>query len=284
MKNILCIFLLCLFASCSFFKKKQQIDKDVIARVNEEYLYASDLESLTKGLSGADSVEALKTYAQSWIRKKLLLLKATENIAADDLSITKKIEDYRESLLLYEYEKALIYQKLDTVVKQQELLDKYEKMKADFLLDEDVYQLFFVKIKKDAPDLDKARKWILKPKDEDDFKRLQGYAKDFASMAVLEKGMWYTKPDILKAFPLNENDLSLLYNAQNFKEFKTDEGAWFIRVAGRFKQGEPAPLQFVSDKIVKAIVEKRRLQLVERVYAKVEQDGVKSKSVEVFVK
>lgn len=284
MKNILLLLLLCSAASCSFFKKKQQVDKDVIARVGEEYLYASDLESLTKGLTGKDSTNALKEYAHTWARKKLLLQKAAENINAEDFSITKKMEDYRESLLLYEYEKALIYQKLDTVVKQQELLDTYEKMKSNFLLDEDVYLLFFIKLKKDAPDLAQARKWIMKPKNEDDFQRLKGYAKDFSSASMLEKGVWYTHAELLKAFPLSESDVASLYNADNFKEYKNDEDLWFIRVAGRFKQGDPAPLQFVSDKMIKAIIEKRRWQLIDRVYDKIEQDGIKSKSVEVFVK
>lgn len=284
MRSFFAILFLFTLASCSFFKKKNTADTDVIARVNEEYLYASDIQSLTKGLKGTDSIDVLKNYAENWARKKLLLQKAVENIPEDDLGITKKIEDYREALLLYEYEKALINQKLDTTIRVEELNEWYEKRKKDFPLEEDVFLLFFIKLKKDAPDLDKARKWIMKPKDEEDLQRLEGYCKEFASSYIFEKGMWYEKGNVLKNFPLNEYDINLLVGSKNFREFKTEADLWFIRVADVLKKDEPAPLDFVRDKIVKVIIEKRRLRLVEKVYDKIYQDGIKAKSFEVLVK
>jgi hypothetical protein len=283
-KSFILILLFTSLASCSFFKKKSVSDADVIARVNEEYLYASDIKSLTKGLTGTDSIEALKSYANTWVRKRMLLQKAVENIPEDDLGVTKKIQDYRETLVLYEYEKALINKKLDTVIRSQEINDWYEKRKNDFLLEQDVFLLFFIKTKKDAPDLDEARKWIMKPKDEEDLRKLEGYCKQFAISYVMDNGMWYEKDKVLKNFPLNEYDVNTLAGSKSFREFKSDEGAWFIRIADVFKKGDPAPVQFIRDKAVRAIIEKRRLLLVEKIYERIYQDGIKSKSFEVFVK
>jgi hypothetical protein len=259
-------------------------DADAIARVNDEYLYASDIESLTKGLKGKDSIDALKSYAESWVRKKLLLQKAIENIPEDDVGITKKVEEYREALLLYEYEKAFINQKLDTAIKQAEMNTWYEKLKNDFPLESDVYLLFFIKVKKDAPKLNDARKWILKPKEEEDLQKLEGYCKEFASSYVMDKGMWYERQNVLKNFPLKESDINSLSGSKSFKEFKADDEVWFIKVADVLKEGEPSPPAFIREQIVRAIIEKRRLQLVEKVYDKIYQDGQKSKSFEVLVK
>lgn len=284
MKNILILILVVSISSCSFFKKKKAADADAIARVNEEFLYASDIQSLTKGLKGRDSLDVLKNYAESWVRKKLLLQKALENIPEDDLGITKKVEDYREALLLYEYEKALINQKLDTTIKSQELNTWYEKLKNDFPLQSDVYLLFFIKLKKDAPDLDKARKWITKPKDEEDLRKMEGYCKEYASSYTIDNGMWYEQENVLKNFPLNQSDINSLAGSKSYKEFKTDEGSWFIKIADVMHKDDASPLQFVQEQLVKAIIEKRRLQLVERVYNKIYQDGLQSKSFEVLVK
>ncbi len=284
LKNLFVLALLVSVASCSFFKKKHTQDADLIARVNEEYLYASDITSITKGLKGEDSINVLKNYADSWVRKKLLLQKASDNIAEEDFGITKKVEDYRQALLLYEYEKALINQKLDTTIRDTELNDMYEKLKSDFPLDNDVYQLYFIKVKRDAPDLDQARKWVLKPKDEEDARKLEGYCKEFASSYTLDKGMWYEQANVLKNFPLSQNDINALANSGAFKEFKTDEGSWFIKISAVAKKDEPAPLEFIREQIVKAIIEKRRLKVVEKVYDKIYQDGLQAKSVEVFVK
>ncbi len=284
MKNVFVLLLLVSVSACSFFKKKPQADADAIARVNEEYLYASDIQSITKGLKGTDSLEALKGYANSWVRKKMLLQKALENIPEDDLGITKKVEDYREALLLYEYEKALINQKLDTTIRQKELTEWYEKLKGDFPLENDVYQAYFIKLKKDAPDLDQARKWITKPKDEEDARKVEGYCKEYATIYTIDKGMWYEQANFLKNFPVTQGDINGLINSGSYKEFKTDEGAWFIKITGVMKKDEPSPLEFIREQIVRAIIEKRRLQLIEKVYNKIYQDGLQSKSVEVLVK
>jgi len=283
-KNIFILFLIATLSSCSFFKNKKNTDADVIARVNDEYLYASDIQSLTKGLKGKDSLDVLKNYAENWARKKLLLQKAIENIPEDDLGITKKVEDYRETLLLYEYEKALINQKLDTAIKQQELDAWYEKLKTYFPLEQDVYLLFFIKLKPDAPNLVDARKWIAKPKDEEDLRKLEGYCKEYATSYVTDNGMWYEEVNVLKNFPVGQSDLSLLSSAKSFREYKTDEGSWFIKIGDVIKKGEPAPIEFIREQMVKAIIEKRRIKLVERVYDKIFQDGLKSKSFEVLVK
>lgn len=260
------------------------MDADVIARVNDEYLYASDIQSLTRGLKGQDSLNVLKGYAENWVRKKLLLQKAIENIPEDDIGITKKVEDYKQTLILYEYEKALINQKLDTTIRQDELQNWYEKLKADFPLNDNVYHVYFIKLKKEAPNLNEARKWITKPKDEEDQRKLEGYCKDFASSYDITDGMWFEQANVLKNFPVNENELAALANSKSYREFKTDEGPWFIKVGGMLKKDEPSPLEFVQDRIIKAIIEKRRIQLVERVYNKIYQDGMQSKSFEVRVK
>ena len=284
MKNFLVIILLFSLASCSFFKKKKGADKDAIARVNDDYLYAYDIQGLTKGLKGKDSVEVLKNYADNWVRKKLLLQKAQENIPEDDPAIARKVEDYRASLMLYEYEKALVNKKLDTAVSQNELDQWYEKLKTDFPLEKDVYLLLFIKLKKDARDIDNVRKWVNKQDDEETARKLDGYCKEFASSQMLDHGIWYEKDNLLKNFPLTENDISALGFSKTFKEFKTESGTWFIKIANAMKKDQVPPIEFIHDQLVKAIIEKRRLLLEEKIYDKIYQDGVKSKSFEILVK
>ncbi|MBL0309065.1 MAG: hypothetical protein IPP77_05115 [Bacteroidetes bacterium] len=284
MKHALLIFSLVAMASCSFFNKKKVLDKDVIARVNEEYLYASDIQPITKGLKGKDSLDALKTFAESWARKKMLLEKARENISDDDIDIVKKVQDYKESLLLYEYEKAYIRQKLDTAITRPELEEWYEKLKSNFPLENDVYLILFIKFKKNIPDYEQARKWILKPKSEEDLFRLEGYCKEFANVYVLEKGMWYDKETLLKNFPLNESDINSLIASKDFKEFKAPEGNWFIRIVSVLKKEEPSPLELVQAPISRVIIEQRRMKLLERVYDKIYQDGLESQSIEILLK
>lgn len=283
-KNIVFIALIATVASCSFFKKKKTHDADVVARVNDEYLYASDLTNITKGLSGADSVAALKSYAESWARKKLLLQKASDNIEDDDQGITKKVEDYRESLLLYEYEKALINQKLDTTFTTQEMNTWYAKMKDDFTLQSDVYRIEFIRIDKGTEDLAKARKWILNPKDEEETEKMKAFFKEFSQTYSLDNAIWYEKEKVLKNFPLNESEVASLASSHRFKEFKEGDMIWFVRISEVLRKDQPSPLEFISDKVEKAIMEKRKMALIDKIYSKIYQDGLNDKNMEIYVK
>ena len=272
-----------MLASCSFWNKKKPLDKDVIARVNDEYLYASDLRSVTRGLSGQDSLRALKMYAENWVQKKLLLEKAIENISEEETDIARKVQEYKESLLLYEYEKAYIQQKLDTAISPAELDEWYEKLKNNFLLEKDVYRVLFIKFPKGIPDLDKARKWILKPKDDEDLLRLEGYCREFALLYVTDKGVWYDKETLQKNFPLNEPDIASLVSSGSYREFKTPEGHWFVRIIKTLKKDESSPLEMVQSSISRVIIEQRRKKMIDRVYIKIYEDGMKSGNSEILL-
>ncbi len=235
-------------------------------------------------MSSEDSIKTLKEYAENWVKKKLLLQKAKENISDGDVGISKKVEDYKETLLLYEYEKALLDQKLDTVVTGQETAEWYEKMKQNFLLESDVYRLYFIKIKDNAPNLAEFKKLLLKPKDEEDMRKVEGYCREYATSYSLDEGMWYTQQNLQKNFPLSNYELNQLISNKKFTEIKREEGYWYLRIDEMKKQGEPSPVEFVQNDIEKIIIEKRKMKLIERTYDRILGEGAKTKAYEIYLK
>jgi len=283
--RLLLPLLLVALASCSFFKKKGTADAQAIARVNNEYLYAYDISGITKGLAKEDSLRVLKEYANSWVKKKLLLEKARENIADDDVSIAQKVEDYRETLLLYEYEKALLNQKLDTAVAEQELMTWYDKMKDNFLLSSDVYRVQFVKVKPGTESLAEFRKLITKPvRSDEDEGKISGYCRDFAMLYSLGEGTWYTQPNFTKTFPVSNFELSQMLGNRRYNEIKREDAIWFIHVLEVKREGDVSPIDFVQADLEKMIIEKRKMQLLDKTYLRVVQDGERSKAYEIYLK
>lgn len=281
---LLFILTVVVLSSCSYFKRSGNSGTVAVARVNDEYLYAYDISFVTKGMTSEDSLKALREYAETWVKKKLLLQKAKENIASDDVGIVKKVEDYREALLLYEYEKALLNQKLDTVVGTQEVSDWYEKMKQNFLLESDVYHLYFIKIKDNAPNLAEFKKLLLKPKDDEDMRKVEGYCREYATSYSLDEGMWYTQDNLLKNFPLSNYELSQLISTKKFSEIKREEGFWYLRIDDMKKQGEPSPVEFIQSDIEKIIIEKRKMKFIDKTYDRILGDGAKEKAYEIYLK
>lgn len=254
---------------------------DLIARVGEDRLYASELTQVTVGLSGKDSLQALRSYADQWVKRKVLLQKALDNIRESDLNIEGLVQSYKESLILFEYEKELVYEKLDTVLQQAEIDAYYEEHKDGFILPRDMYQVYYIKLPTDAPDLKQARSWILKPADEEDVIMAEGYCKQFSSGFEMNNALWMDADQIQERFKVSPSSLQ---SSGVFREYRVEDGLLYLKISEIFRQGSIAPVAFVSDEIRKIILEKRKGELIDRIYRKVYQDAVQDGNAEMFIR
>lgn len=284
MKKLLLLFCLAaVLPACKFFKKKNSANgEQVVARVGDEYLYMADLSAMLKGANG-DSSKIISGYADAWVRKKLLLKKAEENVSSDELGIDRKVADYRESLMLYEYEKELINQKLDKAVNAQEVSDYYEKNKTNFALETDVYQVQYIRLKPDAEDLNKMRPLILSTATDDSKLKIEGYCKAISRDYSLAENSWYGLASLLKLLPLTEEVINAL-PLEKFKEFKSDKEVLFVKLVAVKHKGDAAPLDFIKDQIRELLINKKKVILIQRIYDKIYEDGKKSGAFEILVK
>ena len=276
-------FVMLVFLSgCQYMSQVNRNDKaDLIARVGEDRLYASELTQVTVGLSGKDSLQALRSYADQWVKRKVLLQKALDNIRESDLNIEGLVQSYKESLILFEYEKELVYEKLDTVLQQAEIDAYYEEHKDGFILPRDMYQVYYIKLPTDAPDLKQARSWILKPADEEDVIMAEGYCKQFSSGFEMNNALWMDVDQIQERFKVSPSSLQ---SSGVFREYRVEDGLLYLKISEIFRQGSIAPVAFVSDEIRKIILEKRKGELIDRIYRKVYQDAVQDGNAEMFIR
>ena len=113
-KTFYYIFLAIILSSCSFFERNDDI---LLARLGDSYLYESEVKSLYNSeLTAADSLAFIQQYINNWAKQELLLQKAELNINQEQLEIEKRLEAYRNSLLIHAYEQKLIQQSIDTIV------------------------------------------------------------------------------------------------------------------------------------------------------------------------
>ena len=80
MKKAIILSGILIFAmGCKYFGKNRAAqDERVIARVYDEFLFLSDVQPLVQGVSQEDSAKLIASYAESWVKKKLLYKKAQE--------------------------------------------------------------------------------------------------------------------------------------------------------------------------------------------------------------
>lgn len=272
-------------ASCKYFKKSSPNQGEIVlARADDDYLYLSDVMGMTKNMSAKDSADFVVRYSESWVRRKLLLKKAEENVPADELGIDKKVEDYRQSLLLYEYEKELINQKLDKSVSDAEVQAFYDQNKDKFTLESDIYDLQYVEIHTDAPDLDKMRPTILSPRTEDDINKREGYCKAYAQSYSFADSNWLSAAAVMKRFPITQDELKKIAIQGHFSEMKKGPDSYFIYIKTVKHQGEPSPLEYIRTQIREIVMNKKKVVLIQKIYDGIYTDAQKSGKTEVLVR
>jgi len=277
------LILLAFCASCKFFQKETLIiNEKPIARVNDSYLYYSDLEPILKNAIGKqDSASIVRSYIDEWIKRKLMLEKANQYLPEERLTVDKQVEDYRESLILYYYERYLILEKLDTTVADSILLKYFEEYKTNFELKEDVVQMAYVKVTKDAPKIDSLAVWIASKRDADKLK-LEDYCHQYSTDYSLGDSVWYAFPTIYSDIPITPSQLQ---SACLYKSTVTVQDSLFnyvVKVNDKKSKGEIAPFDFVKSDIARIILNKRKRELVRSTFENVYLEGKRSKKFEIY--
>jgi len=259
MKKALLLYLVLGLFSCSFFK--QDSDK-LLVTVYGDKLYFSDVKDLiSPDLSSEDSLKLVQALCEKWAKEQLLVQKAKINLPLVLQDVQAQVESYEKSLLIYSYQKELLNQKLDTLVNDDEIESFYVKNKQNFILNDAVVRVNYIKLKKEVPYLWKAQQ-LFKKEDEYSKISLEDYCYQFADDYYLDDS-WLSVDDIFKVLPDNYTS-SNLYKGKNI-EFTDDDYYYFLHVKKYISKGSVSPLDMVSNQINSIIINKRKIDFLKHV-------------------
>lgn len=269
-------------SSCQWLKKSAEEDDTILARVGDKYLYGTEVADLLGTAKNADdSVKILDTYIENWVKKRLMLEKAETYLPAEDLDIEKRVQDYRESLLIYAYETELIAQKMDTIVTDAQIEAYFAEHESSFILNEDIVQFHFVKIPVGAPKLDQARE-LFEMRNEEDKQALVEYGFQYAEDFYLKDSTWYELTDLYRQIPIDILKLRTMCKNLLSGEVEDDNYIYLLRINGYIEKRQKAPLAFAKEKVKKMILNGRKMDLLARTYSDLYKDAVKSGSFEKY--
>jgi hypothetical protein len=276
LKRIVFVFLVFIVAC----KSSPEPGKKAVARVYDSYLYVKDLDGkLPANISQADSSVLIKEYIDNWIKQQLLIKQAEKNLSDEDKDFTKQLEDYRNSLLIYKYESRLIQQSLDTLIKDNEISDYYEKNKSNFELKENIVKVIYVKIPKSVP-MTVPKLYIGSDKPADR-KKLQDFCVKYAVNYYLDDQNWLLFNDILKEIPINTyNQEEYLKNNRTI-EIRDSTYSYLLNIKGFMIKEGLSPLSFEKKNIRDIIINKRKLKLINDMQQDVYSNAVKKGAFEI---
>ena len=233
-----------------------------VARVKATVLYKNDLTGVVPdNISATDSIDIINQYIDSWIKKQLMIDKASTNLQFDEVDIERKVLDYRYALMVHEYEKLVVQQQLEKEVSDEEITQYYQEKQDNFVLKQNIIRCLFVKLPVEAPRIRRVRNGI-RSYPNTNMEELRTYCYQFANRSHLEDSLWVNFNEVIKNTPLASIPNKVQFLRRNdFVETADEDFIYLLKLIEYKISDEVSPLDYVRDDIVNIIVNKRKIQL-----------------------
>jgi hypothetical protein len=270
-------------ASCRYFSKEEE-KEEPIARVYDKFLYRSDLEGVGKGAARPeDSIQAVRNYIDSWIRHNVVLRYAQDNLPDEEQRLNDQLRDYKESLLIYLYEKELLHDKLDTLVTLPQIEQYYSDHQDIFQLKEEITKLKYIMLRMDTKvQLDSVRQWM-RNSNGYNYPKLRGFCNDYAVKYSISDSNWYNMGELGALLPLRKFNLDNARSNKSYLEVADSGYGYLLKFDDYRIKGSGAPLDFVSDDIRNIIINKRKLAFIAGIHKSIYEEALKHNDFEVLI-
>lgn len=254
-----CIVLICMIVchGCSPFDNKRH--NGIVAEYNGNSITLTEIQQLTSGLSPEDSARVAETYIQQWATDLIEYDKAKDT---PDKDIERLVEDYRHSLYIDKYERHLITQRMPKLVEDSLIEQFYNTHSQQLLLREAILRGVLVVVPNGVPDLDKLRKWMQDPKQEENIEGIEKFAYQYAVGYELFIDEWKSINQVIVLMPLGSEDLQKLLKQKKQIELQDSVNTYILQVTESYRRGEKMPIDFATPDIEKIILNQRQVQFI----------------------
>lgn len=280
LKNILPVLVAVLIFSSCFHKGNQ--NQRPLAKVYDKFLYLSEVQALIpKGVTKSDSAKIVSAYVDQWVRRNLMLRLSENKLDDQQKDVSKQLEDYRMSLLVYKYEQEYILQKLDTAVTSEEISRFYYDNIANFTLSESVVKALYIKIRKGTPYFDKIKELYKSSRDED-IKTLDNLAYQVAEKYDYFGDKWLPFSALQQQFPYQLENVDNYLQQNRSIEMEDGNFKYLVNIRSVMFTGQTSPLDYETLNIKNIIVNKRKQKLISDLENKIYNDALDHKNFQVF--
>jgi hypothetical protein len=257
-------------------------NKELVAQAYSYNLYAEDIVGVAPpGSSKDDSVALVRNFIENWIRQKVVLNKAEKNLDDEKKDVEKKLEEYRNSLIVYAYETELIRQKLDTVVSEEQIVEFYKRHPQNFELKDNIIKVIYLKLNKKSPKLDLVKQWY-KSTNKKDQDALKEYCHQYAINYFLDENTWLLFDDLLKEIPIKTYDKEQFLQNNRNVEIEDSTNIYLVKIFGFMIKNSLSPLSFERKNILSMIMNERKLRLIDEMEKNTYLEAQKSGDIKIY--
>ena len=274
------LIFLSFFSTCQ--KEKVEDKGEVIVSVYGKKLYKTDLENIVyDGISYNDSVLRAKVYIDKWVHNQLLIRQAENNLKPEQLDFSKRLEEYRNPLVINKYETELINQNLDTEVTEDQIYDYYKNNSGEFRLNRDIVKVASVTLPKDS-----KRKWVftkwIRNYDTLMVDTLTYLANKYALEYDFNIKDWRDFEDVANIYNLKIKDNKSFLSNKKYFVVNDNETYTLVKICEYRLVGDESPCEMETDRIKYIILTNRKKALLENLYKDLHSKAIQDNALEVF--
>lgn len=256
-------------------------DDTLLAEVHQQKLFLSKASRyIAPGANAADSLTQLRAYVDQWVREMVLLNEAEQRLPSD-LAIDELLRDYRNSLIVSNFEKSFVETQLDTVIGDRELQNYYQRNREQYQLEQTIVRCHFVKLPREADSIQQFREWWDGDTPEE-FEYVADFSNRWAEVYLLEDSTWYRVDEIEQLMPPGTLQSQNIRPGTSLR-FTDDDYEYYLSVSESVKSREIAPLSYIRDQAVRFIMHKRKLEMLEEMKSSLYKKDLSEGHIKIYV-
>jgi hypothetical protein len=280
-KTIFFLLIICLSASCK--KSGTAVKRIPVAEIDKTVLYYDEIPQLIqKGINEPDSAAIIQNYINKWAKRELLLKKAEENLAPDmKADIARQLEETRTNLVIYQYQRQMMLQKMDTVITDTELENYYSSNEKSFILNSNIVKALFIKLPVETPDLDKVRR-LARSNKQDDLQQLESFCFQFAEKFDDFSEEWIPMSRLSVELQQDIDNEENFLRRNTFFETSDSTSVFLISIRDYRLRSTLAPYEYIKNDIKRIIWNTRRFEFIQSLENGIYNDALKENSFKIY--
>lgn len=282
-KSVLKYIFICLtgvlIIQCS---NSEVADDKIVAQVGEKKLFQSEISKIIpEEVIDQDSVQMAGDYIRKWVKQELLINKANENLTLEQKNLTKEIEEYRNSLIIYKYKNELMNQQMDTIVTQRQIEQYYNANPDNFKLNNNIVKAIFIKIPNDVAN-PKLLKELVDDTSIEGLNTLREYGIQYAKGFDFFNNNWVDFEIVKRNIPGEITDDRQFLSRNNQIELKDSIYYYLVSFQDYKFQNEVAPIEYVENNIKNLILNRRKIEFLKQVEENVYKEGIRQNKFKIY--
>jgi hypothetical protein len=258
-------------------------DPELLAELGGEKLYKEDLRDrlpAAGSMEPADSAGYVDLLIHSWAKNILLVQAAEFNLKTELQDFEALVKQYRNDLLKHAYIDRYVSQHLDTNIREEEIQAYYQENLENFELKESIIKANYMAAPVSAQKIDQAKQWF---KGEKSAGKFLDWAEVFATkQSNYSDSLWIPMDDFLKEIPLESNNPYVYLNRNSKFTCEDTTLVYFVEVKALRFEDTHSPLEYVSERIRKVLLNKRRIELISRIEENIIDDAIEEGTLTIY--